>query len=175
MLRVLQHLLLHKQALLQKDESSQASASPLSHHQTCTSKAAPHDTGKPHQCSGETCATPITAAAVNFCATETSDIFFPITRAAAMSPLRCHLPSAAQLPATPGRQNCRRMQRPWPRTHQFLGEGLIAVQGSPQLLQAAHEVLKARVLAQLVEQGGVAVHRAMETGHTIHIHVILPC
>lgn len=92
-----------------------------------------------------------------------------------MSPHRCHFPSAVQLPATSGRQKCRRMQRPsCSRTHQFLGEGLIAVQGSPQLLQAAHEVLEARVLAELIEQGGVAVYSAMETGHTVHVHVVLP-
>lgn len=60
------------------------------------------------------------------------------------------------------------------RTHQFLREALIAVQGSPQLLQAAHEVLEARVLLELVEQGGVAVHRAMETRHPVHVHVVLP-
>lgn len=44
---MLQHLWLQKQAMLQKDRSSQASASPLSHHQTCTGKATPHHTGEP--------------------------------------------------------------------------------------------------------------------------------
>lgn len=92
-----------------------------------------------------------------------------------MPPHNWNLLWAVNLPSTVGKQKQEDAETTcFSRTHQFFGKILIRVQGSPQLSQAVHEVLKPWLLPQLIEQGRVAMYSIMETSHTIHIHVILP-
>lgn len=59
------------------------------------------------------------------------------------------------------------------KTHQLLGQVLVIIQSLPQLFQALHEFVKARIRVQIVEEGCVALDGVVEVGHPVHVDVIL--
>lgn len=66
-------------------------------------------------------------------------------------------------------------QLPWllSRTHQLIRQVLVVVQSPPEFLQMIHELVEICVCIHLVQQRSIALHSIMETGHPVHINVIL--
>lgn len=59
-------------------------------------------------------------------------------------------------------------------SHQLFWEVAIIIQCSPELLHHLFNGLKTGILLQFEEQWGVSMNGIVETGHTVHIKIILP-